>query len=67
MKKNMSTFDRVARVIAAIVFALLIYSGAVEGTLAIVMGIVAALLLLTGFVSFCPLYSLLKFSTRKTS
>jgi hypothetical protein len=63
MKKNMSTIDRVVRVILAAVFAYLYFSGTVMGTLGIVLVVLAAIFLLTSLVSFCPLYTLVGIST----
>jgi amino acid transporter len=67
MKKNIGTFDRAARIVAAVVFGILISSGVVEGTLAVILGIFGVTFLLTGFVGFCPLYQLLGLSTRKAT
>lgn len=63
MTKNMGTTDRIVRSVAAVVILFLILTGALEGTAAIILGIVAVLLLLTSAISICPAYSLLKLST----
>jgi hypothetical protein len=63
MTKNVGTTDRIIRSVAALVLLFLILTGAVEGTLAVVLGIVALLLLVTSAVSFCPAYFALKLST----
>ncbi len=65
MMKNMGTIDRSLRVAAALVVAALYFTGRISGVLAIVLGAFAAIFLLTSFVSFCPLYTLLGFSTDK--
>lgn len=65
MKKNLGTADRTIRTIVAVVFGLLILTGEVTGTLAVILGILAVALLLTSAMSFCPLYLPLKISTRK--
>ena len=65
MMKNMGTIDRSIRVAAALVVAALYFTGRISGVLAIVLGAFAAIFLLTSFVSFCPLYTLLGFSTDK--
>jgi hypothetical protein len=67
MKKNVSTFDRTSRIVAGVVFGILISAGVVEGILAIILGIVGVTLLLTGLVGFCPLYHLLGLSTSKAT
>lgn len=64
MKKNMGTVDRVLRVLVAVVVGALYLAGQITGTAAIILGIVAAIFLLTGFVGFCPLYAPFRISTR---
>ncbi|WP_373494784.1 DUF2892 domain-containing protein [Aquiflexum sp.] len=63
MKKNMGNADRVIRALIAIVAAYLYFSGIVSGFVGIVLVVVAAVLLLTSLVSFCPLYSLVGLNT----
>ena len=53
----MGTADRVIRTMAAVIVALLYYYDVISGTLGIVLLVVAAVFLLTSFVSFCPLYA----------
>jgi hypothetical protein len=65
MKKNMGTMDRIARVALAVVFVSLIFAGQVHGTLAVIMGILAAAFVITGVVAFCPIYFLFGFSTHR--
>jgi fatty acid desaturase len=65
MKKNMGTADRVIRVALAVLVAVLYFTGTISGTLALVLGILAGVFVLTSFVSFCPLYVPVKLSTRK--
>jgi len=64
-KKNVGTVDRVLRIAAAVVIAILYFAGLISGTLAIVLGIVAVVLLVTGLLAWCPAYSLLGLSTFK--
>ncbi len=61
----MGTADRVIRTIVAILIGVLYFTGKISGTLAIVLGIVAVIFLLTSFVGICPLYKILGISTRK--
>ncbi len=56
MKKNMGTIDRVARVLIAIVIAILFFTKVITGTLGIVLLILAVIFVLTSLISFCPLY-----------
>ena len=65
MPKNMSTFDRRLRAFLvaplAIVIAFIIGIGSVAGALLLV---VAAIMIATSAVGFCPLYALLHFDSR---
>lgn len=56
MKKNMGTADRLIRIVLAIVIAILYYNNIINGTAAILLGSLAAIFVLTSFISFCPLY-----------
>jgi hypothetical protein len=65
MKKNLNSIDKLVRVLAAIVLAVLLFAGALTGALGIILGIVAVVLLATGLAGFCPLYKALGISTLK--
>lgn len=65
LKSNMGTTDRIIRVIVAIVIGVLYFTNVISGTLALILGILAIIFLVTSFVSFCPLYLPFKFSTKK--
>jgi len=65
MKKNMGTKDRVIRIIIAIIVITLFATGKITGTLGIVLIAIAAILVLTSFISFCPLYAPFRISTCK--
>jgi hypothetical protein len=65
MKKNMGTADRVIRAIVAVVIGFLYFTGAISGTLAVILGIVAVLLLLTSITGVCPGYMPFGISTMK--
>lgn len=56
MKKNMGTIDKVIRILVAVVIAILFFTNVVTGTLGIVLLVLAAVFVLTSFISFCPLY-----------
>jgi hypothetical protein len=58
MKKNMGGTDRIIRIIVAMAAVGLYYFKVIDGTLAYVLLALAAVFLLTSFVSFCPLYTL---------
>lgn len=57
MKKNMGSTDRIIRTLIAVVIAVLYFTNTITGTLGIVLLALAAVFLLTSFVSFCPLYA----------
>lgn len=63
MKKNMGIIDKVLRVSLAVVVAVLIALGELHGTAAIILGIFAAIFLITSLVGFCPLYTLVGMNT----
>ena len=63
MKKNMGNTDRIIRVIAAIVFSVLYFTGTITGTLGLVLVVLGAIFLATSFISFCPLYTLVGMNT----
>ena len=67
MTKNMSKTDGIVRIIVALAIAMLWYTGVVSGVLLIVLGAVAAIFIITGFINFCPLYAALKIRTRPKS
>lgn len=63
MTKNMGTVDRGVRIAIALLVAVLYLTHAISGTWAIILGVIAAVLLVTGFVGVCPAYKALKLST----
>ena len=65
MKKNMGTTDKIIRILLAIVFAALYFTGTVTGTWGIILLILAVVFLLTSLVSFCPLYLPFHINTSK--
>lgn len=56
MKKNMGAADKAIRLLTAIAIAVLYFTNLISGTLAIILGILAVVFVLTSFMSFCPLY-----------
>lgn len=65
MKKNMGSTDKGIRIIIAVAIALLYYFNVIEGTLAYILIALAAIFLLTSFISFCPLYAAFGINTCK--
>jgi hypothetical protein len=65
IEKNIGSIDRIIRLVAAVVLAVLYFTGVVSGALGIGLLVVAVVLVLTSVVSVCPAYLPFKFSTRK--
>lgn len=65
MKTNMGNTDRIIRVILAIVFSALFFTGTVTGTWGTVLLVLGGVFLATSVVSFCPLYTLVGMNTCK--
>jgi len=65
MKKNMGGLDRTIRIIFAVVIAILYFTEKIEGTLATVLIVLAAIFVLTSVINFCPLYTALGINTGK--
>lgn len=67
MKQNMGIVDRVVRALLAVGVGVAWYFGAISGTVAIILGVLAVVFLLTSLISFCPLYLPFGLSTKKGS
>lgn len=67
MMKNMGGLDRILRILLAVAVVVLYFTGVISGTLAIILGIVAVIFLLTSLIGFCPLYKPFGISTLKKS
>jgi hypothetical protein len=65
MKANVGTTDKIIRVTLAALFAVLFLAKVVTGTLGIVLLVLAGTLILTSFISWCPVYLPFGLSTRK--
>ena len=65
MPKNMGLIDKLVRIIAAIVVAVLFFTGQISGAAAIVLGILAVVFIATSVLGTCPLYLPFKIDTRK--
>jgi hypothetical protein len=66
MKKNMGTLDKGIRFIVAITIIILFFTNVIQGTLGYILLTFALILVLTNFISFCPLYVPLGINTCKT-
>lgn len=65
MNKNVGNIDKAIRILAAIVIAILYKLNYISGTTAIVLLSLAGILIVTSFLSFCPLYLPFGITTRK--
>ena len=65
MKRNMGKIDRILRVIAAIILAILYYTDIITGTIGLTVVIFAAVMFLTSLVGSCPPYQLIGINTCK--
>jgi hypothetical protein len=65
VKNNMNSTDRIIRVVIAVLFGFLILTNTVSGVLAIILGVIAAIFIITAAIGICPLYTLLSWSTKK--
>lgn len=66
MKANMGTSDKIIRFILAAVFVALYFTNTVTGTFGILLLAFAGIFVLTSVISFCPLYTLIGFSSCPT-
>ena len=67
MKQNVGSTDRLIRIVLGLILAAVGFFNlfGVGGTLGIILGIIGLVLLVTGALSWCPLYIPFKISTRK--
>jgi len=63
MKKNMGSIDRVVRVVLAILFAILYFTGTVTGAAGLILLVLGGVFLATSLVSYCPIYAIVGLST----
>lgn len=61
---NEAMWDRIVRIVLGIALLYLGFGGVVGGGLGTALGIIGFVPLLTGLVGWCPLYSLLRISTK---
>ena len=61
----MGSADKAIRILIALALGVVIYLQVVTGTLALLLGIVGGVFVLTSLVSFCPLYRLVGVNTCK--
>lgn len=63
MDRNCGPEDRVARIVIAVALGVIIYFQAIEGVAAIIAGVAAAYLLITGLLARCLFYKMADIDT----
>ncbi len=66
MKKNVGNMDKGIRIVLAIIFGALYFTGTVTGTMGLVLVILGGVFVLTSLVGFCPIYSIVGLNTCPT-
>ncbi len=61
----MGTLDKLIRIIIVILIAILYSTATITGTLALIALIVAGIIVITSFISFCSLHATFGINTRK--
>jgi hypothetical protein len=64
MNQNVGSTDRIIRIVLGLILAAVGFFF-MSGSLGIILGIIGLVLLVTGALSWCPLYIPFKISTRK--
>jgi hypothetical protein len=64
MKSNMGLADKIIRLVLAASVALLYFTGMIDGTTALISGILALVFAGTAFLNFCPIYYILGISSK---
>lgn len=65
MRKNVGNIDRIVRGVIALMILMLALLKFIEGPLAVLLGVAALVLMLTGLTGVCPCYIRLNLSTLK--
>lgn len=64
MINNMHVIDRIIRIIIALLIGVLYLTGQISGTAALILGLIAAIFIITSLIGYCPTYHLLGISTQ---
>ncbi len=65
MKKNLNLIDRLIRLLLAAILTFLYLTGIATGALGITLLVVAGIIAITAFISFCPIYFLFGLSSKR--
>ena len=63
MKQNMGVFDKIARLVLAVIAGLLVYFEVVSGSVSYILLSISAVFVITSLVGFCPLYGIFGISS----
>ncbi|MBP6303298.1 MAG: DUF2892 domain-containing protein [Bacteroidia bacterium] len=63
MKKNMSSTDKIIRLIISAIMVTLYLTNTVDGVLGIILLVLAGVFTFTSIIGFCPLYAIFGIST----
>ena len=63
MKKNLGNADRIVRILLALVFGALYFTGTVTGITGIILLVLGIVFLGTALISWCPIYAALGLKT----
>jgi hypothetical protein len=63
MKPNVGNIDKIIRIVLAIVFAALYFTGTVSGVTGYILLALGGIFVLTSLISFCPIYALVGLNT----
>lgn len=63
MKKNMSSTDKIIRLIVSAIMVTLYLTNTVDGVLGIILLVLAGIFTFTSIIGFCPLYAIFGIST----
>jgi hypothetical protein len=66
MKTNVGKTDKIIRIVIAILFGVLYFTGTVSGTVGLVLLVLGGVFVLTAGLGFCPLYTLFGMNTCKS-
>ncbi len=65
MKANIGSVDKTVRILLVVAVLVLYFTNLISGTLAIILFVAAAILLITVFINFCPVWHFPGISTRR--
>jgi hypothetical protein len=65
MKKNMANSDRIIRILSALIIIGFYFLHMLSGIVAITLLALAAIFIVTSFVSYCPIYGVFGLSSRE--